>query len=207
VIFLIFDLKERIDNRYITLPKPPIQPSLSRNQANSLPEGKVKTIALSEIKNYEKEFAEYHGDLFGLTKKAIQWHIDEDFRREHQAREREIEYLKQQKLFLDTKTALPPIDLPKDEHINFLSSVEEIFDEGEKMQHCVSSYAKMAVDGGLYIFHCTYKNAEATIAINPDGTVRQSRGPGNESNKASAYAEKILKKWGEGFPKPIISSE
>jgi len=135
------------------------------------------------IKDYPDPF---NGNFINLARRAQEWH--RDFTRTN--------YLKYTRgLTEETKVAVPFIPLPENKHIKFLSTVGELFEESNKMQHCVASYAQDAVDGRCYLFHCSYMNTEATTEVRPNGRINQSRGPHNQENQASRYAERVLSQW------------
>lgn len=93
------------------------------------------------------------------------------------------------------KSALPNIELPKNKNIRFLSTIKDIVEEGNLMQHCISSYWKNAVRGDCFLFHVDYMNEQASVEVSPLGKVVQSRGPYNCSNKATEYGQRVLNNW------------
>lgn len=133
--------------------------------------------------------AEYNGNIIDLTKRAIKWHHD-NIRRNY---DDFIDF----NLFenLDKKTAIPPIPLPKNQNIKFLSSVREILEEGQLMNHCVATYINQALSGQSYLFHIDYKGEKATAEVNRFGNIRQIKGVENKHNNACDYGMIALKEW------------
>jgi hypothetical protein len=139
----------------------------------------------------------HNGNIVGLTEKSVRWHIDQNTAREQ-------ERLASQKELLEKIAAKPPIalpDAPKGVNIKFLSTGQEILEEGRCMGHCIGSYVTQAANGIYYLFHVEYKGETASVAVTPNGTVQQSQGPRNQPNKASKWAEHFFKEWASGFPK------
>jgi hypothetical protein len=68
-----------------------------------------------------------------------------------------------------------------------LTTPKELILEGTDMRHCVAGYASYCREG-YEIYAVNYRGERATICINPDGSIQQSRGPSNNANKASKYA-------------------
>jgi hypothetical protein len=62
------------------------------------------------------------------------------------------------------------------------------------MHHRVASqtYIESAIDGNCYLFHVTHRDDEATVEVGVEGQVRQSPGPRNQRNKATAYGNRVL---------------
>ena len=96
----------------------------------------------------------------------------------------------------DRPVKSPPIELPEDPHLTFLSTVGEIYHEGVRMQHCVAQLTPRALSGESYLFHCEYENSEATIEVHETGAVIQAGGPRNRKNPARNYGIDVLKAWG-----------
>ena len=134
---------------------------------------------------------EHRGNIVGLAQRSIRWHRQQ----QEQERERILE-----RLGSDRSTELPPIPVPQDPGIRFLSSVREVCEEGMKMNNCVASYAHQATEGQCYIFHILHAGEEATVEVNRAGRVMQAAGPGNRVNAASRWGRRILGRWGEAFP-------
>lgn len=135
---------------------------------------------------------EHRGNIVGLTEKAIRWHRD---RHEDQVSAMCQHYGG------ETKTKLPPIALPEQRGIRFLDTVGSICAEAERMRHCVTSYVDLAVQGNCYLFHVEYRGEEATVEVGCEGKVRQSQGPRNQRNDASAWGKRILNRWASRLPK------
>jgi hypothetical protein len=133
----------------------------------------------------------HRGTIVGLADKSIVWH-----------RHAQAHVQSQTVLALggDSQTARPPIPLPEDGHISFLATVGAVVAEGAAMGHCIASYARQAVVGQCYLFHVEYAGEQASVEVGMDGRVRQSFGPRNQRNAASAWAEQALKEWGRAIP-------
>ncbi len=130
----------------------------------------------------------HQGTLVGLAEKAIRWH------REIQERERQ----RYQALLDGTAlSALPPVPLPDDPAITFLRTVGDILQEGAAMHHCIASYAALAMRGHCYLFHVTYQGYEASVQVEPTGSVVQAYGPYNRLNRAAEYGRRVLSQWGK----------
>ncbi len=140
----------------------------------------------------------HNGNIVGLVEKSISWHRD--------AQRRTEEF---QKALLDGTAcaALSPVPLPSNSSIAFLSTAKDIFAEGEKMGHCIASYASWAVNGQCYLFHVNHQDTEASVQVNTFGQVVQSYGPHNSSNAASEYGKHVLEKWGSSFARKLIDSD
>lgn len=144
----------------------------------------------------------YQGaDLINLTKRSIEWH--ERFAHENNAR---ISQRYLQNHDPNTKTAAPPFEIDI-EGVSRLETLQSIMDESAKMKHCVASYANMALDGSCFLYHVDFEGEMATVEVSCRNTylekskeqyreyyVRQSQGPSNQKNKASAYAERQINK-------------
>jgi hypothetical protein len=109
----------------------------------------------------------------------------------------------------------PPIPPPEDPNVRFLSSVEEVCEEGARMNNCVASYTRSAVPGICYLFHVSNAGEQATIEVDRAGRVVQAVGPGNRMNAASRWGRRVLGRWGKGFPEgheatapfPVVEEE
>jgi hypothetical protein len=108
---------------------------------------------------------------------------------------RREQWEKEQAILKASKTALPPIKLPEEEHIGFLDNYEMVVQEGIHMQHCIANYAEAAVKGRCYLFHVNYEGEMASVEVNPSGFVNQSYGPRDSINKASEHGRKVLTEW------------
>ena len=154
----------------------------------------------SLIKSAFSYMTDYHGEIGnwnigGLLKRTDEYHRDIERRNE----QRRLEYIKRQEEKYESPVALPPISLPEDNNIKFLSTYKDIIEEGDKMLHCVAGYADRALVGRCYLFHVDYENEMATVEVSPEGYVAQAKGPRNVENKATAYGYSILSSWGKGF--------
>lgn len=136
-------------------------------------------------------------NMIGLYKRAKKYHQELD----EEQRMRDIEWEVKNEEFLKKEVALPPFELPEDSHLSFLKTVKDIHDEGNKMHHCVSSYAEYALKGRSFLFHIDYNGEFATAEVDEIGRVVQVRGPRNTENSATKYGEKILSEWGKQFRK------
>lgn len=132
------------------------------------------------------------GRVVALAERSIAWH-----RRQAE----ETIKLRLKMTNLDSETAKPPIELPKNENIKFLATIKDIFDEGISMGHCIASYAERAVKGSCYLFHIEYKGERASAEIRKEGYIAQIQGPNNRKNKACVYGEKVFREWVQGFNK------
>lgn len=154
-----------------------------------------KSKTINECLSYIYDCAETHyGNIVGLAHKSVRWH------REHRYND-----LKKYCEFPEnTSTLKPAIALPTDKRIKFLDTVGEIFAEGTEMAHCVCSYAGGAVSGHCFLFHVDYNGEAATVEISPNGEVVQSRGPHNQKNKATRWAERKLTEWGQSLSDKVV---
>lgn len=131
--------------------------------------------------------------LSGMTDLSIDWH------RRYQV----VDTINNTVVDKEAKTALPPIDLPDNKHIKFLSTADAVLEEGKQMGHCISSYLQNAIEGRSYLFHVDYKNTTASVEVTPYGYVNQSYGPKNTKNDASEYGRRVLNSWAAKFPNGI----
>lgn len=158
-----------------------------------------RTLHLKFLVRFLLDFPdEHHGNILGLARKSIRWH------RDGQAIERQ-EML--DRLGFGTKTALPPIQWPERPGIKFLSTVDDIAEESEQMQHCVASYAHNAVWGHCYLFHISRNGEQATIEVGRSGRVVQAHGPKNRGNRAAKWGARLLNQWGHNFPEILAPSQ
>jgi len=136
---------------------------------------------------------EHRGNIVGLAKKAIAWHRNE---MRSQA-ERIVAELGGAR-----ETTKPPVPLPAKlaEAVTFLETVKDVCEEGARMNNCVASYAREAVNGSSYLFHVSRGGEEATVEVGWDGHVRQAAGPSNRANAAARWGRRELERWGHGFP-------
>src|SRR5262249_44877346 len=129
----------------------------------------------------------HHGNIVGLAHKSIVWHQQEQGQRIANTL---------RTLGPDTPAALPPIALPERPQIRFLATVKDICEEGVMMDHCISTYAEKAIKGACFLFHVEHEGTMASVQVNAEGRVVQSRGPRNRKNLASQWGERILGQWG-----------
>ncbi len=149
-----------------------------------------RTRDIGTLVEYLLDFPDEHrGGLSGLLRKSIAWHealggngtLDGSTA----------------SLCKSMLTKRPPIPLPKSPGVRFLGTVGDVLAEGEKMGHCIASYAARAVAGRCYLFHVNHNGYVASVELDSMGLVRQAYGPRNESNPATAYATRILGRWGK----------
>jgi hypothetical protein len=142
------------------------------------------------VVNYLLDYPEkYLGTISSLARRSIRWHADES----------NLQHTRQKvrRLGLDRLVAKPPVPVPTFEGIKFLETVEDIVSEGEQMNHCIGTYAERAVEGRCYLFHAEHEGEHASIEVSPSGHVVQAYGPRNCTNRATQWAERILRTWGQ----------
>ncbi len=150
---------------------------------------------LDSVILFLKDYPDQHtGNLVGLAERSIRWH--RDF--QNQTVAKFIEGFGH-----DKDVAKPPIPLPSIEGIRFLSTVGDVAQEGVEMQHCISTYAKKAVEGHCYLFHVDHQGRQASVEVDCYGRVIQANGPRNESNAACEWGRKVLGKWGRSLKKAL----
>lgn len=158
-----------------------------------------KISSLEGLCTYLLDYNEkYEGSLIGLLRRSEEWHR----RIVHNRNRSSTKYSD------DTPTAKLPAEL-NIEGIKFLGTVGEIIEEGQKMSHCVASYADAAVKGRSYIFHIEYKNQMATCEITSFGDdyrINQIHGPNNQDNKASEWGKKTINGWISKFLNKVTKS-
>ena len=154
-----------------------------------------KTGDVRQVVQFLADYPQPHtGNVVGLAERAIRWHRDQ---------QQEQMAAMCRHYGTDTPTLLPPLPLPEasgDEEVRFLDTVGAICAEAEQMQHCVASYIDLAVQGNCYLFHVHYKGEDATVEVGCEGKVRQSQGPRNQRNRASAWGRRILGRWARQLP-------
>ena len=152
--------------------------------------------AISYVLDYPEQ---HNGNIVGLADKAIDWHRDVIARMEENRRKGSDP---------ETLNALPPIPLPEDEHITFLAKVGDLFNESDKMMHCVYSYRTQTIQGYSFIFHVEKDGDVATIEVNSEGKIIQASGIHNrqqsainikKTNAAILYGKRVLSAWGKKF--------
>jgi hypothetical protein len=156
------------------------------------PLGTRRTMDLKFIVGFLMDYpGEHRGNIVGLAEKSIRWH--------RQQQEGEVERTLE-RLGRGTATEAPPIPVPQDPNVLFLSDVKGVCKEGLRMSNCVASYAGRAAGGRCYLFHVSHAGKEATIEVDRAGCVVQAAGPGNEINAAARWGRRVLNRWGKGFP-------
>lgn len=146
-----------------------------------------KSADINEFIQYCRDYdGEHNGNIVGLYHKSVEWHGQQI-------------YNQLQRADAQTKTATPKVALPPLDNVQFLSTVGEVIAEGNRMGHCIASYANYAVQGTCYLFHVEYKGHTASTMVAPTGEVVQSYGPRNSKNLASEYGKRVLGKWGRGL--------
>lgn len=147
---------------------------------------------VKQLVQFVTDYPEAHsGNLLGLTERAIAWHRD---------RHEEHTNAMRQHYGADTPTMPPPIPLPDAIGVRFLDTVGAVCAEAERMRHCVSSYIELSVQGNCYLFHVSHQGEEATVEVGCEGKVRQSQGPRNQPNRASAWGRRVLNRWARLLP-------
>ncbi len=141
---------------------------------------------------------QHNGNIVGLAERSIRWHRD----LHNQTVAKDVEGLGH-----DKAVAIPPIPLPSKEGIRFLQTVGDLAQEGVDMQHCISTYAKRAVDGHCFLFHVTHQGTQASVEVDCYGHVIQAYGPRNETNAASKWGSKVLRQWGRCLKRTIPANE
>lgn len=144
--------------------------------------------SILDFVNYVCDYDQVHdGEIVGLLEKSRTWHQNRTYNYAVKG------------LDPKQKTKVPPIPLPEEKGISFLSTVKDVADEGKNMNHCIASYIRSAVNGDCYLFHCEKDKEHASVSISPNGEVDQSYGPYNSKNKASEWGAAVLGKWGKKF--------
>lgn len=154
-----------------------------------------KTAGIYQLSDYLMDAApylEHNGNVVGLTEKAIRWHRERDWNKATSGFPPE------------TPMATPPIPLPTDPYVTFLSTAQEVAIEGSEQGHCVATYIPKAKNGNCYLFSIKYKGTRATAELSNRGNILQIRGPHNSmNNEAITYGKKVLGKWGKEIGKQI----
>lgn len=144
--------------------------------------------ALNMLTEFLGYLADYKGTsangLISLTKRAIHWH-DQLARRDHA----EIRF----RAMVEYGDLTKLVPIPRFDHrcpnLRFLSTLEEICDEAEHMQHCVDLYIEDVLNGKSHIFHLDWEGSEATIEFDFAGILIQANGPKNRHNAAVEFAK------------------
>jgi len=145
---------------------------------------------ISLLAEYLRDYPDrYPGNVEGLIERSIEWH-----------RENPI-VVEQERIQIsdDAEAVLPPIPLPDDPNISFLKDVKAIRTEGKKMYHCIAGYSQNAIQGEVYLFHVDLDGDEASVMVDRNGKVLQSKGPCNAQNKASKWGALVLGEWGKSL--------
>ncbi len=137
--------------------------------------------AASLILDYPQRFG---GDLLGLARRSQEWH--EEMHR--------YEASEEYGLPAEYPLPQPEVDLAALETagISLLKTAGDVFAEGERMHHCVASYATKAAGGECYLFHVEQDDSSATVEVLSGGYVSQAYGPHNSRNPACVYGVKML---------------
>jgi hypothetical protein len=136
--------------------------------------------------------------MLGLARRTIEYHNNIELQRRLQEEERVRQWTrraKENEKLTQSNTALPKIELPKDKHINLISTYRDVVEEGRLMNHCIAQYAERAVRGQCYLFHVDYNDEMASVEVSPTGFVKQSYGPHDTINSASEYGRRVLSQW------------
>ena len=144
----------------------------------------ARTSRIKDVVTYVLDYpAPFYGDFLGLARRSHEWH-QENYRLPEDAT-----------LSADTRLPLLSLDYEAlaEKGIEPLRTVGEVVEEGDKMQHCVGSYARRAEQGYSFLFHVEHENQKATIELSPEGFLRQAYGPRNTINKACQWGTEALK--------------
>lgn len=140
---------------------------------------------------------EHRGGLISLYDRSLEWH-----RQYHQPQFAPVEYDEA------TELAKPPFALDKlPKGVRLLTTVKDLVDESDVMQHCVSGYAAACIKGRSFIFHVDYHNQAATVEVSARGQVVQSRGVRNADNDATRYGYRALSKIAASNPLQLVNTE
>lgn len=154
-----------------------------------------------DLKGAEK--ATYAGslNLWGMYNRSYRAHEEE---RLYRARQQEIDAemrRKSQAEWMHTKTAplpfrVPDFDEKSEGRFYFLETVDMIYNEADKMQHCIARlYSRPAVQGECYLFHVDYNGHMASAELSATGHIRQIKGINNMPNPACDWGAKALAAW------------
>lgn len=146
--------------------------------------------AFADLFDYERPF---RGGLRAYTRDSIAWHVGQG----------RVRRLLGSSNGLTTTTALPsPTSFALDvegcteAEVTRIATVGDLIEEGNRMHHCVASYAHAAHAGDAFIYHVSLPGkGEATVEIDADGRVRQVRSECNAvDTPAVAWAARNLPK-------------
>lgn len=150
-----------------------------------------RTRDIGALARFLADYPDVHrGRLVGLADRAIIWHR----RFSHEVLAETLDGLGR-----GTLTTVPPIRLPQPPEIRFLDTVGAVAEEGASMRHCIASYAHTAVEGESYLFHVEHGGETASVQVSRTGRVVQAFGPANTRNGASAWAARVLGRWGRAL--------
>ena len=96
-------------------------------------------------------------------------------------------------------TRLPPVPLPSCPGVRFLAHSADVYDEGDRMHHCVAARTDAAMDGQAFLFHVERDSDTATIEVDARGRVVEAKGPANCENAAVEFGREMLARWVLGF--------
>lgn len=141
------------------------------------------------------------GGVVALAERSVAFHREQ----ERAMMEREQEWMRERYQLsdlLEGECAPPPISLPKQEGVAFLSTIRDIHREGLEQTHCMGwgNYDASSMRGETYCFSILHQGERASAAVDAYGEVQQCYGARNQTNNASRWATKVLKAWGRQFP-------
>jgi len=141
----------------------------------------VNIIDLAEhISDYPHPFK---GRVLGLLKAAEKWHTDEE-----QSKLRvDFDQAGYQKLLPRLTTGAVP-EIPG---LSLIETVGGLWEEGEKMHHCIRSYLDDCLKGCVEIYHISHAGQEATGLICANGSI-VVHGQNNGENEACDFGRKVL---------------
>jgi hypothetical protein len=101
----------------------------------------------------------------------------------------------------DTRRALavPPVPLPTTTGVRFLATVDDLIAEGAAMHHCIATCASAGLAGHAFYFHVDHAGARASVEVDRQGRVVQSKGPANADNAAARWGRDVLGRWARGL--------
>ena len=144
----------------------------------------ARTSRIKDVVTYVLDYpAPFNGDFIGLARRSHEWH-QENYNTAVDAR-----------LPADTVLPLLALDYPAlaEKGVQPLRTVGEVVEEGDRMQHCVGSYAHRAYVGHSFLFHVEHNNHKATIELSAGGAVQQAYGPRNTVNDACSWGSEALR--------------
>jgi hypothetical protein len=84
--------------------------------------------------------------------------------------------------------SLPLTEIPG---LSRIDTAGGLWEEAEKMHHCIRSYLDQCLKGWSEIYHINHGGQEATARVNADGNI-VVHGPNNSENKACEYGRTVL---------------